>query len=65
MTEKEDSEMMRKNTSETLESPSDFANLCLLVLHVVVLVISLWIHPVKTAPADRTLPYADMAIQIV
>jgi len=51
--------MMGKNTSETPKPQKGFANLFLLVLHVGVLVISLWVHPVNLAPADRALPYAE------
>ena len=51
--------MMGKNTSETLKSRKGFANLFLLVLHVGVLIISLWVHPLTLAPADRALPYAE------
>ena len=52
--------MMGKNTSETPKPRSGFSNLVLLVLHVGVLVFSLWVHPVVSfSPADRALPYAE------
>ena len=59
MTEKEGTAVMGKNTSETLKPRKGFANLFLLALHVGVLVISLWVHPLNLAPADRALPYTE------
>jgi len=50
--------MTKPKNSEPLESHRDFRNLFLLVLHVGVLAISLWVHPISFAPADRALPYA-------
>jgi hypothetical protein len=51
--------MTGKNTSKTPRSDSGLRNLLLLVLHVGVLVFSLWVHPVSLSPADRALPYAE------
>jgi hypothetical protein len=58
MTEKEGTHMTKPNTAEAPKSRFDFSNLFLLALHVGVLAVSLWIHPVCQTPADRALPYA-------
>ena len=50
--------MAAKNTSKALEARSGFSNLLLLVLHVGVLLISLWVHPVSFTLADGALPHA-------
>jgi hypothetical protein len=50
--------MTKPNNSEPLKSHSDFRNLFLLALHVGVLAVSLWVHPISFTPADRALPYA-------
>jgi len=50
--------MTKPNNSEPLKSHCDFRNIFLLALHVVVLAVSLWIHPISFTPADRALPYA-------
>jgi len=51
--------VIEKKTSETPKPRKGFANLFLLALHVGVLAISLWVHPVSFTPADRALPYAE------
>jgi hypothetical protein len=51
--------MAGKNTSKTPKPLAGFSNLLLLVLHVGVLVFSLWVHPVSLSPADRALPYGE------
>lgn len=53
--------MTKSNNSEPLKPHRGFANLFLLALHVGVLAISLWVHPVSFTPADRALPYAVRA----
>ncbi len=58
MTEKEGTSMMKSNNSESPKSHRDYRNLFLLALHVGVVVVSLWVHPISSAPADRALPYA-------
>lgn len=58
MSEKEGTAMTKPNNSEALRPHRDLANLFLLALHVGVLAISLWVHPVSFTPADRALPYA-------
>nr|SPS05725.1 conserved protein of unknown function [Candidatus Nitrotoga fabula] len=50
--------MTKPNNSESLKSFHDFRNLFLLALHVGVLAVSLWVHPISFTPADRALPYA-------
>lgn len=50
--------MMKSNNSESPKSHRDYRNLFLLALHVGVVVVSLWVHPIGSAPADRALPYA-------
>jgi len=50
--------MTKPKNSEPLKSHRDFRNLFLLVLHVGVLAVSLWVHPISFAPAGRALPYA-------
>jgi hypothetical protein len=50
--------MAAKNTSRAPKPRSGFSNLLLLVLHVGVLLISLWVHPVSFTPADGALPHA-------
>jgi hypothetical protein len=50
--------MTAKNTSKALKPPGGFRNLLLLVLHVGVLLMSLWVHPVSFALADGALPHA-------
>lgn len=54
--------MTKSNNSESLRSRVDRRNLFLLVLHVGVLVVSLWAHPVVHSSADRALPYAAHAL---
>jgi len=49
--------MAKKSTSETPKSQCDFSNLILLALHVGVVAVSLWAHPVCFTPADKALPY--------
>jgi hypothetical protein len=58
MTDKESPAMTKPNNSEPLKSHRDFRNIFLLALHVVVLAVSLWIHPISFTSADRALPYA-------
>ena len=58
MTEKEGTSMAKSNNSESPKSHRDYRNLFLLALHVGVVAVSLWVHPISTAPADRALPYA-------
>jgi len=58
MTEKENAAMTKPNNSEPLKSHRDFRNIFLLALHVIVLAVSLWVHPISFALADRALPYA-------
>lgn len=58
ITEKEDTTMTKPKNSEALKPHRDFRNLFLLALHVGVLVVSLWVHPIGFTPADRALPYA-------
>jgi hypothetical protein len=62
MSGKEGNSMTKSNNSEPLRSGIDRRNLFLLVLHVGVLVVSLWVHPISHASADRALPYAVHAI---
>jgi hypothetical protein len=50
--------MAKSNNSESLGSRVDLRNLFLLALHVGVVVVSLWVHPVLGEPANRALPYA-------
>jgi len=50
--------MTKPNNSEPLKSHRDFRNIFLLALHVIVLAVSLWVHPISFALADRALPYA-------
>ena len=50
--------MTKPNNSEPLKSHRDFRNIFLLALHVVVLTVSLWVHPIINTSADRALPYA-------
>ena len=50
--------MTKPNNSEPLKSYHDFRNIFLLALHVVVLAVSLWVHPISFTSADRALPYA-------
>ena len=50
--------MTAKNTSKAPKPHSGFSNLLLLVLHVGVLLISHWVHPVSITLADGALPYA-------
>ncbi len=50
--------MTKPNTAEAPKSWCDFSNLFLLALHVGVMAVSLWIHPVCQTPADGALPYA-------
>lgn len=50
--------MTKPNNSEPLKSHRDFSNIFLLALHVVVLAVSLWVHPFSLTPADSALPYA-------
>lgn len=50
--------MTKPNNSESPKSHSGFSNLFLLALHVGVLAVSLWVHPISLTPADRALPYA-------
>lgn len=50
--------MTKSNTSEAPKSKHDFSNLILLALHVGVVAVSLWVHPISFTPADRALPYA-------
>jgi hypothetical protein len=50
--------MTKKNNTDALKSHSGFKNLILLALHIGVLAISIWIHPVSFTSADRALPYA-------
>jgi hypothetical protein len=57
-TEKEGNPMAVKNTSKAPKPHGGFSNLLLLVLHVGVLYISLWVHPVSFTLADGTLPHA-------
>jgi hypothetical protein len=57
MTEKEGTHMTKTNITEAPKSYIDFRNLFLLALHVGVIAISLWIHPICQLPADRALPY--------
>lgn len=52
--------MAAKNTSKAPRPHSGFTNLLLLVLHVGVLLISLWVHPVSFTPADRALPHTSL-----
>lgn len=49
--------MMKPNNSEIPKSYVDFRNLFLLALHVGVVAVSLWVHPILGIPADRALPY--------
>ena len=49
--------MTKTNNSESPKSLKGFSNLFLLVLHVGVLAVSLWVHPISFTPADRALPY--------
>ncbi|MDD1631599.1 MAG: hypothetical protein LUP91_05245 [Methylococcaceae bacterium] len=58
MTGKEGAAMTKSNNSEPLKSHRDFRNIFLLALHVVVLAVSLWVHPISFTSADRALPYA-------
>jgi hypothetical protein len=58
MTGKESAAMTKSNNSEPLKSHRDFRNIFLLALHVVVLAVSLWVHPISFTSADRALPYA-------
>ena len=58
MSGKEGNAMTKPNNSGPLRSRVDRRNLFLLVLHVGVLVYSLWAHPVVHSSADRALPYA-------
>ena len=57
MSEKEGTVMTKPNNSEPLKSHRDFRNLFLLALHVGVLAVSLWVHPISFTSADRALPY--------
>jgi hypothetical protein len=57
MTEKEGTTMAKSNNSESLRSRVDLVNLFLLALHVGVVGVSLWAHPILGKPADRALPY--------
>ena len=50
--------MAAKNTSRAPKPHSDLSNLLLLVLHVGVLLISIWVHPVSFTLADGALPHA-------
>ena len=50
--------MTKSNNSGSPMSHRDYRNLFLLALHVGVVAVSLWVHPISTAPADRVLPYA-------
>lgn len=50
--------MTKSNNSGSPKSHRDYRNLFLLALHVGVVAVSLWVHPISTAPADRALPYA-------
>ncbi|QII13676.1 hypothetical protein KsCSTR_42970 [Candidatus Kuenenia stuttgartiensis] len=58
MTEKEITVMTKSSNSKFLKSHCDFRNFFLLVLHIGVFAVSLWVHPIRFTPADRTLPYA-------
>jgi hypothetical protein len=49
--------MTKPNNSEPLGSRCDLRNLFLLALHVGVVAVSLWAHPILGKPADRALPY--------
>lgn len=57
MTGKEGMPMTKPNTSGTPKPHSGLSNLFLLALHVGVLVVSLWVHPISLYPAGRALPY--------
>jgi len=50
--------MTAKKTSKAPKPHGGFSNLLLLVLHVGVLLISLWAHPVSFTLADGALPHA-------
>lgn len=58
MTEKEGTSMTKSNNSGSPKSHRDYRNLFLLALHVGVVAVSIWVHPISSSPADRALPYA-------
>jgi hypothetical protein len=49
--------MTKSKNPETLGVHCDSRNLFLLALHVGVLAVSLWVHPISFTSADRALPY--------
>ena len=56
MTKKEDTEMMEKNTSDAPKRLVSRKNAFLAALHVLILAVSLAVHPLVEFGADRALP---------